>query len=358
MRRGPRTLHFEGGDTPLMTPMINQISPAVKVLAETAPKSGGGSVIGLLGGTAGIVGLGATLMSTYKDTLGGGNRNVLDSALFSGSSAALVGGVALLGLGESGKVASTLTRNGMRGAGLGLVIGGVVSAVAGAAERYYGKGLDRLAADHLLQHAQNFTTELPDTPAHLEGMAVAYGEAVTRDKKLLDVGMYIEPTTAQQVPAGTEIGAAIGLAHARAQEDDQDRSFAVVQTKDGSYWTARMSGDLDQVDGRNYATGNQLDPYQTPIIGKHQAALQAISGIESVYVFPKGISTSEEAQPTGRVPWLEPKLTAPSGSTTAATTGGHCHAVSDAHNRTSRCRARGRCSRVRGGLDLYRHDSP
>lgn len=288
-------------------------APVVVAAVAAAPK--GGSVIGLLGGTAGLVGLVATGISTYKDTVGGGGKQLLDSALFSGSTGAIAAGVVMLGLGEGAKVGSVLVQNGLRGAGLALMAGGVIGAVAGVAQRYFGPTTDRAAASTLLQRAQNFTTDLPATPANLEGMAVAYGEAVTTEKRLLDLGMYIDPTTAQAVAAhadgaAAEVGEAIGVAHARAQADDQDRSFAVVKTHDGALWTARLSGDLDQVDGRNYTKDNTFDPYEKPLIGKHQAALQAIAGIESVYVFPKGISTTEAAQPTGSVPWIEPTLSA------------------------------------------------
>lgn len=289
-------------------------APVVVAAAAAAPK-GSGSLIGLLGGTAGLVGLVATGISTYKDTVGGGGKQLFDSALFSGSTGAIAAGVVILGLGEGAKVGNVLLRNGMRGAGLALMAGGVVGAIAGVAQRYFGPTADRPAASTLLQQAQNFTTDLPATPANLEGMAVAYGEAVTTEKKLLDLGMYIDPTTAEAVTVhadGTaaEVGEAIGVAHARAQADDQDRSFAVVQTKDGALWTARLSGDLDQVDGRNYTKDNKFDPYEKPLIGKHQAALQAIAGIESVYVFPKGIDTKEVPQSPGNVPWVEPTLPA------------------------------------------------
>jgi hypothetical protein len=289
-------------------------APVIEAIIREAPKSGG-SAFALLGGTAGVLGVGATLLNTWQDSTKGTSPG---ASLFSMSYS--IGAMAIGGtvMGLSTRFGGG-ARNAVQAGGAALLLGGVASAFAGVYQRLAVSSTDRTAADNLLQHAQTFVTGLPDTPAGLEGMAMAYGEPITTDHKLQDVAIYIDPTSAKAVPKGTVLGTAIGLAHARAQEDDQDRSFAVIQTKDGAYWTARLSGDLDQVDGRNYADKtNNYAPFFSPLIGKHQAALQAISGIESVYTFPKGTEPTEAAQPAGDVPWIDPVLPAPSATPSAS----------------------------------------
>lgn len=295
------------------------VAEAIGEAAVGAVAKGGVSGAGWLGYGAGAAGLVITLLNTWKDSVGS-QRGIDTGGLFGNAGMAIGGGALLLTLGESGKLGGVAMRNGLRGAGLALVAGGLIGAVAGAMQRFGGDVRPRELDDSRLQRPKNFTTDLPATPANLEGMAISWGEAITKDRKLLDLGMYVDPATARQLPKGTTLGAAIGEAHARAQEDDQDRSHAVIQTKDGAYWTMRLSGDLDQVDGRNYTSGNQLDPNQHPMIGKQQAALQAISGVESVYVFPAGIGGTEAPQDPGSVPWVTPTLPAAKPSVTATAT--------------------------------------
>lgn len=277
---------------------------AAAAAATKAPLLTGTGWFGL---SAGAAGLAITLLNTWKDTVG--NQRGLDaSSAFGPTGMALGGGAALLLLGEKGGMGTTMLRNGLRGAGVALVLGGLAGAVAGAIQRFGTPLRARELDDNRLQTPIHTANELPPAPANLEGVAVAWGEAITNDRALKDVAVYVDPTTAKQLPKATPLGEAIGRARAATQADEDDRSHAVVQTLDGSYWVMRLSGDLDQVDGRNYTTGNDFDPRREPLIGKRQAALQAIAGVESIYVFPEGSGAKEAPQDPGDIPWVTPEL--------------------------------------------------
>lgn len=275
---------------------------------------------GWLGYGAGAAGIVITLLNTWKDALGSDGK--LDaSGLFGNGGMSILGGAVLLTIGEKSKVGGAGLSTVMRGAGVALVGAGLIGAVGGAVQRF-GKQ-DAQNTDTRIQQPTSFTTDLPPTPDALEGMTVAWADAMLKDGNPTDIGIYIETDTAKALPQGTTIGEAIGEAHALTQQDKKDllyRSHAVIQTKDGTYWTVRLSGDLDQVDGRSYTKGNELDPYRVPLIGKYQASLQAISGVESVYVFPAGMGATEPPQAIGDVPWIAPdgstSSTSPTGSTT------------------------------------------
>lgn len=301
-----------------IAPLAQAAESAATPVAAAAAKATASGSAGLLGYAAGAAGLAVTLFNTFKDTIID-KRGIGDSAIAGNAMLALGGGAGLLALSGTGKIGGVALGNGLRGAGLALIAGGVIGAVAGAVQRFGNHGPAREAADSRLQRPKTFTTDLPAAPSSLEGMSVAWGEAITKDRKLLDLGIYVDPNTAKQLPAGTTLGEAIGQAHARSQEDDADRSHAVIQTKDGALWTMRLSGDLDQIDGRNFTKDNSFDPYQQPLVGKQQAALQAIAGVESVYVFPKGMGAAEAPQDPGTVPWVTPKLPTPATPTTPAT---------------------------------------
>jgi hypothetical protein len=292
-----------------------QIAPVVVAASH------GVSGAGWLGYGAGTAGLIITLLDQWKQAAGS-SKGFDASGLLNPTTFAIGGGAFLLTAGEK-LGASPLMKNGLRSAGIALVLGGLAGAIAGAMKTFGNPLLDKTEAgtSSQSQAPTRFGTALPPAPANLEGVELAQADVIGEGRKLNRVSVYIDPTTAKVLPSGSTLGEAIGQARAATQADADDRSHAVIQTKDGAYWIMRLSGDLDQVDGRKYSDGTKYDRRYEPQIGRRQEALQAIAGVEGYYVFPKGTEATAKQQYTGDIPWVTPTLPgAPAASATPSAT--------------------------------------
>jgi hypothetical protein len=296
---------------------VNAAAPAAAVGAANAAGQAapvlvaathGVSGAGWLGYGAGAAGLVITLLDQWKQATGSG-KGFDAGGLLSPTTMAIGGGAFLLTAGEK-LGASPLMKNGLRSAGIALVLGGLAGAIAGAMKTFGNPLLARTEAgtSSQSQAPTRFGTALPPAPANLEGIELAQADVIGEGRKVSHVSVYVDPTTAKVMPTGSTLGEAIGQARAATQADADDRSHAVIQTKDGAYWIMRLSGDLDQVDGRKYSDTTKYDRRYEPQIGRRQEALQAIAGVEGYYVFPKGTEATAKVQYTGDIPWVTPQL--------------------------------------------------
>lgn len=297
---------------------------AAKAIADAAPKlaAAAPAVAGKMSGTgwfglsAGAAGIVITMLDTWKSSIG---KEGFDSdKLLGPTTTAIGGGAALLLLGEKGGLANAALRNGMRGAGVALVLGGLAGAVWGAVSTFRNPVARQAGNNQLSQAPVTFSALKVAVPAQLEGIEIAAGEVVTTGRKLKRISVYAEPTSAVKLDA-RDLASAIGQARAIAQADESDRSQAVLQTRDGAYWVARLSGELDQVDGRNYTAGNDFDNRYPPRIVKKQESLQAIVGLENRYVFPGGLDRNAAPPDVGDIPTVVPELPQPKPSTSTST---------------------------------------
>jgi len=293
---------------------------AAPAVAANAAKLGF-SGTGWLGMGAGAAGLAITLLDAWKDSVGS-QKGLTAGGLVNPTTVAIFGGAALLGIGEKTGATNMLMRNGLRGAGIALVLGGLAGAVAGALNTFGNplKAETDAVTSSQSQAPVRFGTTLPPSPANLAGVEVASADVIGEGRKLERVPVYVDPSTAKSLPEGASLGEAIGAARAAAQGDgDSFRSHAVIETSDGKYWTVRLSGSLDQVDGPKYSDGTKYDARYDPEIGRRQQAIQAIAGVEGHFAFPEGMEPTAPVQYTGDIPWVTPTL-AGAKPTTSATT--------------------------------------
>lgn len=295
-------------------------APAI-VAATRAGMSG----TGWLGMGAGAAGLAITLFDTWKESIGS-QKGLTAGALVTPTTMAIGGGAILLTLGEKTGATNLLLRNGMRGAGIALVLGGLAGAIFGALNTFGNplKDQENALATTQSQEPVRFGTTLPPAPANLAGIEVASADVIGEGRKLERVPVYVDPATAKPVAEGASLGEAIGQARAAAQADESYRSHAVIETSDGKYWTIRLSGALDQVDGPKYSDGTKYDNRYDPQIGRRQQAIQAIAGVEGHFAFPEGMEATAPVQYTGDIPWVTPTLPGvkpapPAAPATAAT---------------------------------------
>ncbi len=301
-------------------------APVVKAATATAPAAadgvaavapvlvaatkGGMSGTGWLGMGAGAAGIAITLLDAWKDSVGS-QKGLTAGALVNPATVAIGGGAVLLTIGEKTGATNMLMRNGLRSAGIALVLGGLAGAIAGAMKTF-GNPLERDSEAVTSSQSQapvRFGTTLPPSPANLAGVEVASADVIGEGRKLERVPVYVDPSTAKALPEGATLGEAIGAARAAAQGDgDTFRSHAVIQTSDGTYWTIRLSGNLDQVDGPKYSDGSKFDKRYDPQIGRRQQAIQAIAGVEGHYAFPEGMEPTAPVQYAGDIPWVTPSL--------------------------------------------------
>lgn len=289
-----------------------QVAPVVVAASR------GISGAGWLGYGAGTAGLIITLLDQWKQAAGS-SKGFDAGGLLNPTTFAIGGGAFLLTAGE--RIGATpLMKNGLRSAGIALVLGGLAGAIAGAMKTFGNPLFDKTEAGRSTQSQAptRFGTALPPAPANLEGLELARADVIGEGRKLNRVSVYVDPTTAKAMPANATLGEAIGQARAATQADADDRSHAVIQTRDGAYWIMRLSGDLDQVDGRRYSDGTKYDRRYEPQIGRRQEALQAIAGVEGYYVFPKGTEPTAKQQYTGDIPWVTPQLPGPAATTPPA----------------------------------------
>ncbi|MCW2960898.1 MAG: hypothetical protein JWM90_1285 [Thermoleophilia bacterium] len=281
----------------------------------TPPKQGIGTG-GWLGLGAGAVGTALTAYNVWRDSVG----SQLTKGKVEGIgpvAVALLGGATLVGISQKAFPENAFLRNTARGSGIALLVGGLAGSVLGT---FGTSATVDLPSTTQLQAPKRFDEALPAAPAALEGIEVAAAEVIGPDKSLKRVSVYVDPVTASRVADGASLADAIALARAASQGDEQDRSHAVVQTADGAKWIVRLSGDLDQVDGRNYTTGTGNDPLYDPKINRKQAALQAIVGVETRYVFPTGRDSDAPLPEVGPITPVTPQLPGAPTPTTAAGT--------------------------------------
>jgi hypothetical protein len=287
-----------------------------------AATKGGMSGTGWLGMGAGAAGIAITLLDAWKDSVGS-QKGLTAGALVNPATVAIGGGAVLLTIGEKTGATNALMRNGLRSAGIALVLGGLAGAIAGALNTF-GNPLKRDSEAVTSSQSQapvRFGTTLPPSPANLAGVEVASADVIGEGRKLERVPVYVDPSTAKALPEGATLGEAIGAARAAAQGDgDTYRSHAVIQTSDGKYWTIRLSGNIDQVDGPKYADGTKYDNRYDPQIGRRQQAIQAIAGVEGHYAFPEGMEATAPVQYAGDIPWVTPSLPGAKPATTTPAT--------------------------------------
>ena len=288
---------------------VTTVAPAVAATAARAGFSG----TGWLGVGAGTAGIAITLLDAWKNSVGT-QRGPTAGSLVNPTTVAIFGGAALLGIGEKTGATNLLMRNGLRGAGIALVLGGLAGAVVGALNTF-GNPLKQDTEAITSSQSQapvRFGTTLPLSPASLAGVEVASADVIdlTADgRSQQDVPVYVDPSTAKALPKGATLGEAIGAARAAAQSDgDSFRSHAVIETNDGTYWTMRLTGGLDQVDGPKYTDGTKFDKRYDPEIGRRQQAIQAIAGVEGYFPVPDGMEPTAPLQYTGDIPWVTPTL--------------------------------------------------
>jgi hypothetical protein len=281
---------------------------AAPVVAQAA-RTGGMTGTGWLGLGAGAAGIAITLLDAWKQSVGS-QKGLTAGAVVNPATIAIGGGATLLTVGEKLAAGNPLLRNGMRAAGIALVLGGLAGAISGALNTF-GNPLKQDADAFTTNQSQaptRFGTTLPPAPANLVGVEVATADVIGTGRKLERVPVYVDPTTAKALPGGTDLGTAIGNARAAAQGDPEFRSHAVVQTQDGAYWVVRLSGKLDQVDGPKYADGTSYDDRYEPQLSRRQQAVQAIAGIEGHYAFPEGMEATAPVQYPEEIPWVTPEL--------------------------------------------------
>ncbi len=312
---GVATQVVEAAAQPAAAAVADGAAPVV--IAATRGMSG----TGWLGIGAGAAGMAITLLDAWKQSFGSGRSFTTDSVV-NPSTISIGGGAMLLTIGEKMAGTNAFMRNGLRGAGIALVLGGLAGAIAGVVHTF-GNPLGEQVEANTSSQSQapsRFGTQLPPTPANLAGVEVASANVTTTNRTAERISMYVDPSTATALPEDASLADAIGAARAATQSDGSSfRSHAVVQTEDGAYWVMRLSGDLDQVDGRKFTDGNDFDERYEPQIGRRQQALQAIAGVEGYYAFPESIeATAPDRYPTD-IPWVEPTLEDPKDTKPATT---------------------------------------
>ena len=271
--------------------------------------SSGMTVPGFLGLGAGVTGVGLAIFNAIKDTVGKDDSVTRNLALGPATYAA-GGGVGFLLLSEKGGFTNARVVNGIRGGGIALVLGGVAGAVIGALPMIRNQHDTQSESNTLIQKPIPYEPAMPKAPAQLEGIRLADAKAVTTSGTSTRLAVYADPTTAVKSRVQSLAGA-ISQARASSQADVDDRSHAVIQTEDGALWIMRLSGDLDQVDGRNYSKDSKLSTNYSPAITKKTPALMAIAGVEERYVFPEEMDAAAQVPTVGEASPVVPKLPKP-----------------------------------------------
>lgn len=300
-------------------------SAGTAVTAPAAQSAGKGALAGTgwIGLGAGAAGLAITLLDVWKQSVGSTN-GLTAGSLVSPSTIAIGGGAALLTFGEKAAGSSAFIRNGTRGAGIALVLGGLAGAVAGAVQTFGNpnKNASSYLASTQIQTPSRFSMSLPPAPANLLGIEVASADVIGSGRKIERVPIYLNDANSTKLEPGTDLSTAIGQARAAAQSDPEFRSHAVVQTSDGSYWIMRLSGKLDQVDGPKYAENTQYDSRYEPLIERRQPAIQAIAGVEKHYIFPEDMKSTAPARYSDTIPWVTPSTQPAISAPTTSVEGG------------------------------------
>lgn len=285
-----------------------------------------------------ITGVGLTAWNALKDSGAGTDGLKSTNLVFSPATMLLGTGMGLLLLAEGGKLSNPYLLNGIRGGALAAILGGVAGAIIGTTMTLHNPN-DRATRDNsLVQGSERVDGAIePRTIGELEGVEIASADVITTranptsgaapsDGGVKHVPVYLDVASATKLTAPT-IAEAAAQARAIVQADDLDRSVAIVRTTDGAatpkftYWATRLSGDLDQVDGRFYTKDNDYDRRYSPTLTKRNVGIQAIVGVESRYVFPEGLDPAGSRQQVGNTPVIPPVLpTVPTPSTTPATT--------------------------------------
>jgi hypothetical protein len=271
---------------------------AGQAVAAAAKASGGGiTATGLFGFTAGTVGLGLTGYNLWKQTFGSTDADKLRSSGVLGPPTYAMGaGMGMLLLAEKGGLASQTSTEFLRYASIALILGGVTGAALGAIPTFHNPKDQRARNDPSIRKPSSFPTVVPKTVKELDGLELASAQVPTTTGDLKRLSVYIDPATAKKTKAKTLDGAIIE-ARAGVQADATDRSQAVVQTADGAYWIARLTGDLDQIDGRWYTDKTDFDPrFPVQMVRKHPA-LQAVVGVATKVTFDDPRPTTGTATP-------------------------------------------------------------
>ena len=300
-------------------------APAADAAAPVVVAASRGiSGTGWFGLSAGAVGMALTFMDAWKSSIGS-QKGITADQIVNPTTISIGGGAVLLTMGEKMATSSAFMRNGMRSAGIALVLGGLAGAIVGAFN-VFGNPLAKETEAQTSSQSQapiRFGTSLPPAPTNLAGVEVASADVIGDGRTLHRVPVYVDPASATALPEGATLSEAIGNARAAAQSDAQFRSHAVVQTEDGAYWVMRLSGELDQVDGPKFDDGNDFDVRYEPQIGRRQQALQAIAGVEGHYTFPESLDATAPDRYAEDIPWVTPQLTdddKPSGTATKTPT--------------------------------------
>lgn len=273
-------------------------------VAADKTKLGAPGVFGLIGGGAGTAVL---LLDAWKDTVGKQKGFDPVGALTGSTGVSIGGGAGLLVFADRLAKDGSGIHKGMRGAGVVLLAGGIIGAIGGALQRQLPQ--DVVATSNQTQSRHRFETTLPPAPANLAGVEVGDVLVANKDRAPKFVKMYVDPSTAKALPKDTTLGEAIGQARAATQADGEDfRSHAVVKAKDGTLYTIRLKGDIDQIDGPAFAKGTEYDERFEPEPTRFQRGLQALAGVEGYYVFPKGMKAASPRQYVGEIPWVTPEL--------------------------------------------------
>jgi hypothetical protein len=236
-----------------------------------------------------MIGIGATVWNTFRDGFFKDGEIGKDLGL---SSATLMLGGGLLMLTVAGKSDALKTGvwgDAMRAGALAPIVGGLVG--AGMTSFRLTAGSDQNAVGDGRIEGLPFDVNPPATVEDLRGSRLADADVKLRDKdKGRNLSVYLDPATAVKVPGGT-YEAAVEMAN-NAVRNDKDgnnylfRSQAVIQTADGAYWIARLTGDLDQLDGPKFAEGNEHDPLHSPRIRFVREGVKALVGVDQVFRAP------------------------------------------------------------------------
>jgi len=265
--------------TVVAAPVAGNVAAGIALMAA---KPGMGQT-GMLGLSAGA-GVALSLYNTYHSAANGGT---IGASLVSPTTLALTGGSALLLFAEKGGLSSDGLAVTVRMGGMALIVGGLVGAITGTLGTFGDSARRKqIHSDPNSQEGIAFANVLPRSPADLEGIELAQGNVIAAGRKPRYPSIYADPATAVAAKPGSTLAAAVTQARALAQADTLDRSEAIVQTNDGKYWLMQLAGELDQVDGRHFADGNDFDKRYPPVIDKKQQSLQAIVGVEHVYTYP------------------------------------------------------------------------
>ncbi len=259
----------------------------------------------LIGSGAILVGLGTTLWSTVKDSLG--KDGLLGSSFVFGPTAGVMAaGMGFLALSEKGGIKNIYIKNALRGGALSLVLGGILGWALGTTLTVRHATESRRNSNDAssgTQKPSGFINGVTASVNELNGVEVASAQIVTTkggtaaeaegDEAAQSPGahgevqrirMYLDMTDIKQLDA-TDIEDALVEARALVQGDEKNRSLALIRTSDGKLNAVRFIEPLDQIDGRFYTEGNEFDDRYPPEITAKVPGLAAIVGVEKRYIY-------------------------------------------------------------------------